>query len=60
MNRLAPLMSSAKDDWQTPAEVLELVRKVGPIVLDPCTTVDNPTGAALICHDGLVKGAIWL
>lgn len=31
--------------WQTPDVVLELVRKVGPIGLDPCTTKKNPTGA---------------
>ena len=42
----ASLLSSAKTDWQTPDEVLDLVRKVGPIDLDPCTTADNPTGAA--------------
>lgn len=47
--RLAPLMSSAQTggraDWQTPAEVLELVRRVAPIGLDPCTSPANPTGA---------------
>lgn len=37
----AALMSSARtgtgnDSWTTPVEVLELVRKVGPIHLDPC------------------------
>lgn len=48
MNRLAPIMSSAKSDWRTPAEVLELVRKVAPIALDPCTTVDNPTEARAV------------
>lgn len=42
---LAPLMSSARQDWQTPEEVLELVRQVAPIGLDPCTTPDNPTRA---------------
>jgi phage N-6-adenine-methyltransferase len=43
--KLAPLMSSTKMDWQTPDVVLDLVRRVGPIMLDPCTTVDNPVGA---------------
>lgn len=42
---LAPLHSSKRMDWQTPDVVLELVRKVGPIGLDPCTTQENPTGA---------------
>lgn len=44
----AVLHSSARHDWQTPVDVLELVREVaddGRIALDPCTTPDNPTGA---------------
>lgn len=45
MSRLAPLMSSAKDDWQTPDNILELVRRVAPIGLDPCTTAENPCQA---------------
>lgn len=52
MNRLAPLMSSASGEWQTPLEVLRCVRDVaidGRITLDPCTTRDNPTGADWIC-----------
>jgi site-specific DNA-methyltransferase (adenine-specific) len=66
-------MSSAKSDWQTPAEVLDRVRRVAPIALDPATTRDNPTGAAVICveHgpmpgdaevvlvDGLAEGRNW-
>ncbi len=43
------LNSSVKMDWQTPENVLELVRKVGPIGLDPCTTRENPTGALALC-----------
>jgi site-specific DNA-methyltransferase (adenine-specific) len=39
-------MSSASDEWGTPPEVLELVRRIAPIGLDPCTTAANPTGAA--------------
>lgn len=38
-------MSSQRQDWQTPENVLDLVRAVGPIELDPCTTLDNPVGA---------------
>lgn len=47
MTNLAPLMSSAKPDWQTPDVVLDLVRQFngGTIGLDPCTVDDNPTGA---------------
>lgn len=41
----AVLHSSAKHDWQTPDVVLELVRTVGPIALDPCTTDENPCNA---------------
>lgn len=39
------LLSSAKHDWRTPPEILDLVRQLGPIRLDPCTTLDNPVGA---------------
>jgi len=39
------LLASERHDWQTPELVLELVRKLGPILLDPCTTDDNPCGA---------------
>ncbi len=54
MKGLAPLMSSARtgdwgaDCWQTPDEVLDLVRSVGPIDLDPCTVAANPTRASFI------------
>lgn len=41
-------LSSAFHGWRTPPFFLELVRQVGPIALDPCTTRDNPTGAARI------------
>lgn len=41
----AALNSSVRMDWQTPDEVLDLVRKVNSITLDPCTSVDNPVGA---------------
>ena len=33
----AALLSSAKDDWRTPAGLLRLVRQIGPIALDPCS-----------------------
>ena len=39
------LTSSNNDNWETPECVLKLVRKVGPIGLDPCTTEANPTRA---------------
>jgi len=40
--------ASARDDWQTPALVLDLVRQVGDIYLDPATSKANPTGAEFI------------
>jgi len=35
-------------DWQTPDAILDRVRRVRPIGLDPCTVSANPTGAGLI------------
>jgi hypothetical protein len=32
------LYSSKKEDWRTPKEVLDVVREVGPIDLDPCAS----------------------
>lgn len=37
----------SRDDWRTPPEVLERVRRVAPIGLDPCTGIENPTGASI-------------
>lgn len=37
--------ATGSDLWCTPPEVLERVRRIGPIGLDPCTSDDNPTGA---------------
>lgn len=34
-------MSSATEHWQTPDEVLDLVREMGPIILDPCASQDE-------------------
>ena len=35
---LAPLLSSARQDWCTPAALLDRVRQVGRIGLDPCAS----------------------
>lgn len=43
--KLAALMSSAKQDWETPDVVLNVVRRLGRIELDPATTPSNPTDA---------------
>lgn len=45
---MAVMTSSARPDWQTPDCVLERVRRVGPIRLDPCTVASNPTGAQYV------------
>lgn len=47
----SPAFSSERGDWETPLHVLELVRQVGPIALDPCTTILNSTGARVIYTD---------
>ena len=54
MNKV--LLSSAKDTWQTPDNILERVRAIAPIGLDPCTTDENPVQAPLYytpADDGL-------
>jgi phage N-6-adenine-methyltransferase len=42
---MASARSGGSDGWQTPDRVLEVVRAIGPISLDPCTTRGNPTRA---------------
>src|SRR5688572_28422274 len=39
------LFSSARDDWRTPLSVLERVRRLGPIGLDPCSGPESIVGA---------------
>jgi hypothetical protein len=49
------------DERYTPFAVLQLVRQVAPIGLDPCTTMDNRTGARRFFtskEDGLAQS--WL
>ena len=47
MSRLDVMMSSENMGWQTPPEVLAIVREFfgGKIALDPCSEPDNPTQA---------------
>jgi site-specific DNA-methyltransferase (adenine-specific) len=57
-SKYAPLMSSVKQDWLTPEEVLTSVRLFDHIVLDPATGPDNPVGADhyfTVEDDGLAK-----
>lgn len=54
------LLSSESVEWYTPENVLDLVRTVGPIGLDPCAPLDksNPTGARCVYtseDNGLVR-----
>lgn len=52
------LYTSNSQLWETPDSVLDLVRKVGPIALDPCSTRKNPTQARKVYtpdEDGLSK-----
>lgn len=44
--QIETMMSSEKHDWCTPEPVLERVRRLAPIGLDPCTTIDNPCKAS--------------
>jgi len=46
------LMTSKRDSWNTPECVLELVRKMGPIRLDPCSNADSVVGATLAFESG--------
>lgn len=38
--------TGGKDEHFTPAVVLDRVRRIAPIALDPCTSEDNPCAAA--------------
>lgn len=56
-------MSSQRHDWLTPPWVLELVRAIAPIRLDPCTSPSNPTQAATFCSLGESapnRDGVWL
>lgn len=51
--------TGGSDEWRTPDGVLERVRRIGPIGLDPCTSGENPTGAKSWLterDDGLTTG----
>lgn len=50
--------SSSNHAWQTPEYVLNDVRKLGPIKLDPCTALENPVDAESFyteLEDGLAR-----
>ena len=52
------LFSSNRVDWNTPETVLQIVRQMGPIGLDPCSNERSTVGAALTYNeaaDGLAQ-----
>jgi hypothetical protein len=61
------LLSSARPDWNTPEEILSLVRQLGPIGLDPCSNPTSLVGARVAWSletgdDGLAvpwRQALW-
>lgn len=48
--------TGGSDAWCTPEAVLELVRRIAPIALDPCTSADNPAGAGVFFVGGKENG----
>jgi hypothetical protein len=48
---------TSRDDWQTPAEVLDRVRAIDGIRLDPCTSKENPVGARRWCSPDAPVGS---
>jgi DNA N-6-adenine-methyltransferase (Dam) len=59
---LAPSVAPVESNERyTPPDVLEVVRRLGPIAFDPCTPPHNPCGALRFVappHDGLT--ASWI
>lgn len=58
MNQMSTLLSSERPDWNTPDELLNLVRRVGPIGLDPCSNAASIVRAAVEwteADDGLAR-----
>lgn len=54
---LAPqLTSSARDNWRTPQHILELVREVRQIGLDPCPDPENPAWVQATFAAGATNG----
>lgn len=45
--RLAPLMSSRRKDWNTPQIIIDILKPLGPIALDPCSNASSIVPAYL-------------
>jgi DNA N-6-adenine-methyltransferase (Dam) len=52
--------TGGSDNWCTPTPVLDRVRRIGPIGIDPCTEADNPTGARLFKTKLAFEGDDWV
>lgn len=52
---LAPLMSTGKDDWRTPTNILDAVRRAGDVSLDPCAGAHTRIGVANWTTKGLLR-----
>lgn len=55
------LLTSKKQDWQTPKDLFDKLNAVFDFKIDPCTTDENPLGTPYFCtpeNDGLK--ANWL
>jgi site-specific DNA-methyltransferase (adenine-specific) len=66
MDKLKVHRTTGKNDWNTPLELVELVREVGPIVLDPCSNATSIVHAQEEWADGALdrpwptKGLIYV
>lgn len=58
MGKLDALMSSKRTTWRTPEWFLDLVRRVGPIALDPATEPSNPARAKYWLYPGMVDSGL--
>lgn len=59
----AGLMASERMDWNTPADVLEFVRRFAPIALDPCSNAGSIVDAAqewIFDRDGDSLAKDWI
>ena len=60
MISLQPLMQSDRQDWNTPENILELVRRFDVIGLDPCCNDDATTDPITACYEALCDGLSYV
>jgi hypothetical protein len=53
--------AASRDDWRTPAEEIELVKRIfgGPIDLDPCADYDRSNWFAITNFSHTTEGLFW-